>query len=43
MKLSRFSLVIFDRNIDPDVAAHVKRVAIPLYERETAAEELLRK
>ena len=39
----RFSLVIFDRNTDPDVAAHVKRVAIPFYERETAAEELMRK
>ena len=39
----RFSLVIFDRNTDPDVAAHVKRVAIPFYERKSAAEELLRK
>ena len=38
----RFSLIIFDRKSDPEVAAHVNRVGISLYERETA-KELVRK
>jgi len=38
----RFSLIIFDRKTDPEVAAHLKRVGISLYERETGG-ELLRK
>jgi predicted nucleotidyltransferase len=33
----RFSLILFDPNIDPDVAAHIARVGVPLYRREHVA------
>ncbi len=33
----RFSLILFDRNTDPDVAAHIARVGVPLFQREHAA------
>ena len=32
----RFSLIHFDLNTDPDVAAHISRVGVPLFKRETA-------
>jgi predicted nucleotidyltransferase len=32
----RFSLIVFDENTDPDVAAHVARVGIPLFHSEHA-------
>lgn len=38
----RFSLILFDRNTDPDVAAHIARVGIPLFQREHAEGELVR-
>ena len=31
----RFSLIQFDRSTDPDVAAHISRVGIVLFERRT--------
>lgn len=39
----RFSLILFDRNTDPDVAAHITRVGVPLYRREGVAGEPVRK
>ena len=39
----RFSLILFDRNTDPDVAGHVTRVGVPLYRPEGVAGELVRK
>jgi predicted nucleotidyltransferase len=30
----RFSLIVYDKNTDPEVAAHIKRVGIPLFKRE---------
>jgi len=39
----RFSLILFDRNTDPDVAAHITRVGVPLYQREPVAGELVGK
>ena len=39
----RFSLIVQDAHTDPDVAAHIARVGIPLFQREPAREELLRK
>lgn len=38
----RFSLILFDRSTDPDVAAHIARVGIPLFRRERAGVELAR-
>lgn len=38
----RFSLILLDRNTDPDVAAHVARVGIPLFQRARASSELVR-
>jgi predicted nucleotidyltransferase len=38
----RFSLIHLDRNTDPDVAAHIARVGIPLFRREHADGELVR-
>jgi predicted nucleotidyltransferase len=38
----RFSLILFDLNTDPDVAAHIARVGIPLFQREHADGELVR-
>ena len=32
----RFSLIVFGQRTDPDVAAHIRRVGIPLFEREIA-------
>jgi len=32
----RFSLIIYDTNTDPEVAAHIERVGIPLFQREFA-------
>jgi predicted nucleotidyltransferase len=32
----RFSLIVFDRNTDPDVAAHIARVGVLLFQREHA-------
>jgi predicted nucleotidyltransferase len=39
----RFSLIIFDGKTDPELAAHIKRVGIPFYEREATSGKLLRK
>lgn len=39
----RFSLIIFDANTDPDVAAHIARVGILLFHHEPAGGELLMK
>jgi predicted nucleotidyltransferase len=30
----RFSLVVYDKNADPEVAAHIQRVGISLFQRE---------
>ena len=38
----RFSLIVFDARTDADVAAHIRRVGIPIFEREHAPKELLR-
>ena len=38
----RFSLIVYDGNTDPEVAAHIIRVGIPLFQREHSAGELLR-
>ena len=38
----RFSLILFDLNTDPDVAAHIRRVGIPLFQREHTDGELVR-
>jgi uncharacterized protein len=32
-----FSLIIFDEKTDPEVAAHIRRVGIPLFERTAVA------
>lgn len=37
----RFSLIVFDAKTDADVAAHIRRVGIPIFERERAPKELL--
>lgn len=34
-----FSLIILDGKTDPEVAAHIQRVGIPLFERTVAAAE----
>ena len=38
----RFSLILFDAGTDPDVAAHVARVGIVLFERDSAVGALAR-
>jgi len=38
----RFSLLIYDKDTDPEVAAHIGRAGVPFFERE-AESELLRK
>ena len=38
----RFSLIVYDGKTDPDVAAHISRVGIPLFQREHDADELVR-
>jgi predicted nucleotidyltransferase len=35
----RFSLIVHDRSTDTEVAAHIARVGVPLFERETVAAE----
>lgn len=35
----RFSLILFDKNIDPDVAAHIARVGVCLFQRGALREE----
>ena len=37
----RFSLILFDRSTDPDVAAHIARVGVPLFQREHVGGELV--
>lgn len=31
----RFSLIVHDARLDPDVAAHIERVGIPIFHRQT--------
>ena len=38
----RFSLIVYDGNTDPEVAAHIIRVGIPFFQREQSAGEFLR-
>lgn len=38
----RFSLILLDRETDPDVAAHIARVGIPLFQRQPGARSLAR-
>ncbi len=38
----RFSLIIYDGNTDPEVAAHIARVGIPLFHRERSTVDLVR-
>lgn len=38
----RFSLILFDQNTDPDVAAHIARVGITVFQRGNADVELVR-
>lgn len=38
----RFSLILLDRNTDPDVAAHIERVGVPLFQRGHVGGELVR-
>jgi len=35
----RFSLIRFDRNLDPDVASHIARVGVCLFQRGSLREE----
>src|SRR2546427_282977 len=35
----RFSLVIYDKNIDPALAAHIQRVGVPFFQREPVLAE----
>ena len=35
----RFSLIRFDRNLDPDVAAHIERVGVCLFQRGALQED----
>ena len=35
----RFSLILFDRNLDPEVAAHIARVGVCLFQRGSLREE----
>src|SRR5258708_2758451 len=35
----RFSLVIYGKNTDPDIAAHIQRVGVPFFEKELALAE----
>ena len=35
----RFSLLIYDKNIDPALAAHIQRVGVPFYQREPVPTE----
>src|SRR5437016_43642 len=35
----RFSLVIYGKNTDPQIAAHIERVGVPFFEREPALAE----
>jgi len=37
----RFSLVVYDKNTDSEVGAHIARVGIPLFQREHFTGELL--
>jgi predicted nucleotidyltransferase len=37
----RFSLILFDGNTDPDVAAHIARVGVPLFRRDQVGGELV--
>ncbi len=39
----RFSLVIYDSTTDAEVAAHIQRVGLPLFDRELAGEAVLRR
>lgn len=38
----RFSLIVYDESTDPEVAAHIVRVGIPLFRREPVTGVLLR-
>lgn len=38
----RFSIVLFDLHTDPEVAAHIERVGIPIFRREQADAEMVR-
>jgi predicted nucleotidyltransferase len=39
----RFSLINFDRETDPEVAAHIARVGVPLFQRERSVGALMTK
>jgi len=39
----RFSLIVYDGTTDPEVAAHIQRVGIPLFQRERVDEDLLKR
>ena len=39
----RFSLIVYDETTDPEVAAHIQRVGIPLFQRERVDEDLLKR
>ncbi len=38
----RFSIILFDLNTDPELAAHIARVGIPIFRREHANGEMVR-
>jgi predicted nucleotidyltransferase len=39
----RFSLIIYDNKTDPEVAAHIQRVGIPIFERQGTSASLSRR
>lgn len=39
----RFSLILFDRNTDPDVAAHVARAGVLVFQQEHVGRELVQR
>jgi len=39
----RFSLVVYDANTDAEVAAHIRRVGIPVFERPAVQHEVLQR
>ncbi|HTO02875.1 MAG TPA: nucleotidyltransferase domain-containing protein [Opitutus sp.] len=39
----RFSLIVFDQNTDPDVAAHIARVGVLLFEHKQVGSELVQR
>ena len=39
----RFSLIVYDKSTDPEVADHIQRVGMPLFQRERVDEDVLKR